>query len=175
MILTLVAIGEVVFWAVLASGLAMRYVLRRPRAGVALLCVPLIDAALLAGTAVDLSRGGDADSTHGLAYTYLGFTVAFGPRIVRWADRRFAHRFAGGPPPPSPPRHGRARIRHEWRLFRLALLAWAISCGLMLITIGLLAGGAGTKALWVWIAQLSVVVVIWSIWPIAASLRRPGP
>ncbi|WP_424326067.1 hypothetical protein [Gordonia sp. (in: high G+C Gram-positive bacteria)] len=34
-----------------------------------------------------------------LARLYLGVTVVFGPRLIRWADARFAHRFAGGPAP----------------------------------------------------------------------------
>jgi hypothetical protein len=33
------------------------------------------------------------------APAYLGFSVVFGPSVIRWADARFAHRFAGGPPP----------------------------------------------------------------------------
>ena len=44
--------------------------------------------------------------THGLAAAYLGFSVAFGHSMVRWADQRFAHRFAGGPPPWRPPKQG---------------------------------------------------------------------
>ncbi|MDT7650336.1 MAG: hypothetical protein QOI36_1742, partial [Pseudonocardiales bacterium] len=42
-------------------------------------------------------------------------TVAFGHSMIRWADARFAHRFAGGPPPPRPPRYGAAKVAYEWR------------------------------------------------------------
>jgi hypothetical protein len=54
---------------------------------------------------------------HVLAGFYLGSSLAFGPAIVRWADARFAHRFAGGPAPRRVPMHGPERIAHlmrEW-------------------------------------------------------------
>ena len=59
--------------------------------------------------------------------------------LVRWADQRFAHRFAGGPPPWRPPRSGRARVRYEWREWARYALAWVIACAVLL-------GLAGTAA-----------------------------
>ncbi|RQX50832.1 hypothetical protein DLJ57_10885, partial [Micromonospora chalcea] len=86
---------EVAFWVVLLAGLIARYPLRRPRLGAALLiAVPVVDLVLLAATMIDLRRGATATFAHGLAAAYLGFSVAFGHRMVRWADERFAHRFA---------------------------------------------------------------------------------
>ncbi|MDI5944050.1 hypothetical protein QLR68_39155, partial [Micromonospora sp. DH15] len=117
---------EIGFWVLLVAGLVARYPLRRPRLGAALLvCVPLVDLVLLAAAALDLRRGATADATHGLAAAYLGFSVAFGHSLIRWADQRFAHRFAGGPPPVRPPRYGWARARHEWREWAMGLLGWA--------------------------------------------------
>lgn len=114
MILTLIASAEVAFWVVLAAGLAARYLLRRPRLGaVLLLGVPLIDVLLLIATTIDLRDGATASSAHGLAFAYLGFTVAFGHSVIRWADQRFAHRFAGGPPPQRPPKYGREKVLYE--------------------------------------------------------------
>lgn len=87
-----------------ARGLIARYPLRRPRLGAALLiAVPVVDLVLLAATMIDLRRGATATFAHGLAAAYLGFSVAFGHSMVRWADQRFAHRFAGGPPRAEPP------------------------------------------------------------------------
>lgn len=104
---------EIGFWVVLLAGLATRYVLRRPWTGaVLLLCVPLVDLVLLWATVLDLRQGAVADWSHGLAAVYLGFSVAFGHDIIRRADQRFAHRFAGGPVPASklpPDGSGRAR------------------------------------------------------------------
>jgi hypothetical protein len=172
-LLTLIAAGEVAFWVVLGGGLVARYVLRRPRLGAALLlCVPVVDLSLLVATAVDLRLGGEAQSTHGLAYAYLGFTIAFGRRVVRWGDERFAHRFAAAPAPRPVARDGPTSVRHEWQIFREALLAWAISVGLMLITIGAIGDAGAGEALWIWIAQLTLVIAIWSLLPLSASLRR---
>ncbi|UED88307.1 hypothetical protein K4G22_07165 [Streptomyces profundus] len=124
----LILAAEVGFWVVLAAGLTVRYGLRAPRVGGALLCaVPLIDLTLLVATAVDLRRGAEMDVGHGLAVLYLGFTVAYGHYLIHWADGHAAHRLAGGPRPEKPPRHGRARVRHEWRLWKLTLVAVAIS------------------------------------------------
>jgi hypothetical protein len=92
---------------------------------------------LLVATVIDLSRGATADFTHGLAAAYIGVSLAFGHSMVRWADQRFAYRFAGGPAPWRPPSGGRARARHEWREFAKAALAWAVSCGLLLAAIAI--------------------------------------
>src|SRR5215813_11115023 len=103
--------GEIAFWVVLGAGLAARYLLRWRRVSTVLLIgVPLVDVVIFVATAVDLARGATADFSHGLAAAYIGFSVAFGPGLVRWADQRFAHRFAGGPPPWKPPKGGRARM-----------------------------------------------------------------
>jgi hypothetical protein len=65
--------------------------------------------------------------------------VAFGSTTLRWADQRFAHRFADGPPPERPPRYGQARARYEWRLWARALLGWTVACGVLglaIVTVG---------------------------------------
>lgn len=110
MILAVIAACEIGFWVVLLAGLATRYLLRRRRlGGVLLAAVPLVDLVLLGATVLDLRDGATAGFAHGLAAAYLGFSVVFGPSMVRVADERFAHRFAGGPPPGRPPRTGRRR------------------------------------------------------------------
>jgi hypothetical protein len=58
--------SEIAFWALLAAGLAARYLLRRRRFSTALLvAVPLVDLVLLTATVVDLGRGATAGSSHG--------------------------------------------------------------------------------------------------------------
>src|SRR5687767_3263233 len=100
MLLALIVACEISFWALIAAGLASRYLLGRRRLGAALLvCVPVVDLVLLVATVIDLAGGAVADFGHGLAAAYIGFSVAFGHSLIRWADERFAHRFAGGPPP----------------------------------------------------------------------------
>ena len=91
---------EIAFWVVIVAGLATRYLLRRRRLGLVLLALtPVIDLVLLIAAGADLHRGAAADATHGLAAIYLGFSLAYGHRLIAWADVRFAHRFAGGPAP----------------------------------------------------------------------------
>ena len=177
MLVMLIVACEVAFWALLAAGLGARYLLRWPRISAALLvAVPLVDLVLLAATIVDLRRGATATAAHGLAAAYIGCSVAFGHGIIRWADERFAHRFAGGPPPRRPPRYGRERARHEWREWGKALLAWAIACGLLLLAILLVGDPARTEQLRGWIVRLSLVVGVWLLgWPVAATIWPTKP
>lgn len=96
----LIAACEVGFWLLVVAGLLARYPLRAPAVGAVLLsAVPLVDLVLLVATAAHLRAGAQASWAHGLAAVYLGFTLAYGRRLVAWADLRFAHRFAGGPAP----------------------------------------------------------------------------
>ncbi len=79
MIVAVVVAVEIAFWVLLAAGLTARYVLRLPRAGVALLiAVPFVDLVLLAATVIDLRGGATAGVAHGLAAVYIGVSVAFG-------------------------------------------------------------------------------------------------
>ena len=173
MLVILIVACEIGFWVLLASGLMARYVLRRRRLSTALLVgVPLVDVVLLAATVVDLSRGATAELAHGLAAAYLGFSVAFGHSMIRWADQRFAHRFAGGPEPDRPPREGPARVRHEWRELGKAALAWAVACGLLGLAILAVGDPERTAELEGWIVRLSIVLAIWALWPITATLRQ---
>lgn len=164
MLLTLIVACEIGFWVLLGAGLVARYLLRLRRlSAILLICTPLVDLVLLVASVIDLRRGATANVTHGLAATYLGFSVAFGHNMIRWADQRFAHRFAGGPPPWRPPKQGPARVAWEWREFGKGLVGWAVACGLL-----------GTAILWVdnwdrtqelvgWIGRLSGAMVIWLI------------
>ncbi|SEG65347.1 hypothetical protein SAMN04489712_10897 [Thermomonospora echinospora] len=176
MLLAIIAGCEIGFWIFLLAGLTARYLLRWRRTGAALLvCVPLVDLVLLVATVLDLRAGATADFTHGLAAAYIGFSVAFGHSMIRWADTRFAHRFAGGPPPPRPPKYGMARARHEWREFGKALVAWAISCALLLGAIVMVGDAERTEALAGWIGRLSMVLGIWALWPITYTLWPAKP
>lgn len=177
MLLPIIA-AEIGFWVLLAAGLTTRYLLGRRRSGAILLAsVPVVDLVLLVATVIDLSRGATADFTHGLAAAYIGVSLAFGHSMVRWADQRFAYRFAGGPPPWRPPSGGRARARYEWREFAKAALAWAVSCGLLLAAIAIVGDAERTEALEAWIVRLTLVLGIWALWPITHTLwpSKPAP
>lgn len=174
-LLGVIAAGEIGFWVLLVAGLAIRYLLRRRTAStVVLLCVPLVDVVILGAAMIDLGRGSAADSTHGLAATYLGFSVAFGHSLVRWADQRFAHRFAGGPRPEKPPKYGAARVRYEWREWAKCAVAWAISCGLLLAMTLFVDPSRGADILWGWMSKLTTVLGIWfALGPLWNTLSPP--
>lgn len=174
MILAAIVACEIGFWVFLAAGLLARYGLHLPRLGAALLaCVPLVDLALLAFTVVDLRRGADPQFAHGLAAVYLGFTVAFGHSMIRWADVRAAHRFAGGPPATPKPTGGTPeRVRHEWRQFGKAAVATAISAVLLLVAIVIVGDRADTAELSAWVPRLGVMLVVWLVgWPLVETIR----
>ncbi|MGH3022428.1 MAG: hypothetical protein ACRDNI_02120 [Gaiellaceae bacterium] len=184
MLIALIVAAEAAFWLLLVAGLATRYVFRRERLGIALLlATPLVDLALLAVTTVDLRRGGEAALPHALAAAYIGVSVAWGQRIIGWADARFAHRFAGGPAPERPPRTGRehaARQRREWLRH---LVAWAT--GTALLGIGVLAVGdldrtmalLNVAALWTLVLAIDFAISFsYALWPRtpAPAVQRPG-
>ncbi len=169
-----IAVCEVAFWVFLAAGLAARYVLKRPVLGVVLLLgSPAADMLLLVLTAVDVYGGATPTQAHALAAAYLGFTVAFGHSAVRWADERFAHRFASGPPPQRSPSRGPEKVRHEWKVFRRAGLAWAGASALLLALTALVGDLARAQALLGYAGMLSVVLVIWFVsGPVPAVLAE---
>lgn len=161
---------EIGFWVVLAAGLIARYALRRRRLStVLLLSVPLIDLVLVTASIADVARGSEPEAVHGLAAMYLGFTVAFGHSIIRWADARAAHRFAGGPKPVKPPQRGLAGLAHEMRELAKAVLAAVIALGV----IGTMSTVAGdgllppaqwlSDPLWGWALRIVVVLGAWIV------------
>ncbi|MEV5969044.1 hypothetical protein [Streptomyces sp. NPDC051921] len=173
MIVTLIVICEVGFWVLLAAGLAARYLLRMPRTGVALLlCEPLLEVVLLVVTAIDLKNGADPSWKHGLAALYIGYTVGHGHRTVKWLDGHAAHRLAGGPPPVKPPRYGKARARHEGRVWLGSVLGAAVASGLLLLAIWYVGPDGETESLWAWITVAwraagihGLIALSYAIWP----------
>ncbi|MFF5495500.1 hypothetical protein [Streptomyces aquilus] len=151
MLVALIIACEVAFWVLLAAGLTFRYLLRMPRTGLALLlCEPLLELVLFAVTAVDLRGGAEPDWKHGLAAVYIGFTVGLGHSTIRWADARFAHHFAGGPPPVRPPKYGMARAVHEWKVAGRWVVAALVALALLQAAIWYVGGSGGTDSLRVW-------------------------
>jgi hypothetical protein len=161
---------EVGFWVVLLAGLSVRYLLGWRRSGAVLLAAtPLVDLALLIFTVIHLRSGAAAQAADGLAAVYLGVSIAFGRRMLRWADARFVHRFAGGPPPPRPPRGGPEHARRERSGWYLHLLAFAIGSALLL-------GGAAlveadqSGALLSWIPRWGLVLAIDFVWSFSYTI-----
>lgn len=134
-------------------------------------------AALIVATVIDLRAGAAPSAVHSLAAVYIGVSVGFGHAMIRWADERFAHRFAGGPAPVRPPRgspeHARRR-RAGW--FR-HLTAWSVGVAL-LAGAALLVGDPSearplTDRIWQWTLILAIDAAV-SLRPAAGLSRREG-
>jgi hypothetical protein len=123
---------EITFWVLIAAGLVARYLLGWRRTGAVLLALsPAVDLVILTASVYDLRHGATAGIPHVLSAIYLGVSVAWGHRMIHWADVRFAHRFAGGPAPVPKPAGGEARARFELSQLRRHLTAWAVGAGLL--------------------------------------------
>ncbi|MFE6127802.1 hypothetical protein OG317_25650 [Streptomyces sp. NBC_01167] len=173
MIVTLIVICEVGFWVLLAAGLATRYLLKMPRAGMALLlCEPLLEVVLLVVTALDLKNGGEPSWKHGLAALYIGYTVGHGHRTITWLDGHAAHRFGGAPPPVKPPRYGMARAKHEGKVWTGTLIAAAVATGLLQLAVWYVDDPSRTGPLqsWMYVAWRTagihgLIALTYTIWP----------
>jgi hypothetical protein len=135
---------------------------------------------LIGASLIDVAGGSPPSTVHGLAAVYLGGTIAFGHSIIRWADGWFAHRFAGGPPPPKPPRYGRERMVYEWREWAKMALLLAIAVAVMLLVE--LVAGRGlplgeqwlSDPMWSWAQRTGVVALIWLVfWPVWVTIAPP--
>nr|WP_255807637.1 hypothetical protein [Cohnella mopanensis] len=155
------------------AGLASRYILRQKRLGAVLLyCTPIIDLVLLIVTVIDLRGGAEANAAHGLAAVYIGASIAFGHSMIRWADIRFAHRFAGGPAPMKKIKFGPEHARNERKGWFRHALAWVIGCGILYGIIHLVDVNSRTESLLSVIRTWSLVLAIdflisfsYTLWP----------
>jgi hypothetical protein len=170
---------EAAFWVVLFLALAARYLLKlEGLSRLLLLSLPVVDLLLLAFTALDLKAGTPATIAHGLATAYVGFTVTFGSVAIRWADPRFAHWFAGGPPPPEPPTRGWPAVRYEFELWLRSIVAWVITLVLLVALIAFVDDEAVTGPLLGWFRIAVGSIVLWfvfgPIWRLV-FFRREAP
>ncbi len=173
---------EIGFWVLLVAGLLVRYPLRRPRIGWVLLAsTPVVDLVLLVASVIDLRNGSTPSLPHAIAAIYIGISIAFGRRTIAWADAWFAHRFAGGPRPPRPARHGAARAARERAGWYRHLLAFAIG-GALLLGAAALVGTDSAREVFHGVARMwSIVLVVdavisfsYTIWPSSATSRGVG-
>ncbi|MEU2511469.1 hypothetical protein [Streptomyces syringium] len=173
MIVTLIIACEVGFWVLLAGGLSLRYLAKMPRTGAAVLLLePVLELVLLVATAIDLRNGAEADWKHGLAAVYIGYSVGLGHATIKWVDQRFAHRFAGGPPPVKAPKYGTARTVHEWKTAGRWVLAAAVAMGLLQAAIWYVGDSGDISSLRAWQTKMLFVIGInliiaasYTIWP----------
>jgi hypothetical protein len=171
MMAALIIACEIGFWLFVAAGLFCRYILKARRLGACLLfCTVAVDLALLIFTAVDLRNGATASFFHGLAAVYIGVSIAFGHRMIRWADERFAYYFAHGPSPTVKPKFGTEHARYERRMWYLHLLGWLIGSAILFGMIQIVGDESRTTELWLTIVRWSIVLAIDFIWSFSYTL-----
>ncbi|MEV6393343.1 hypothetical protein AB0M39_00885 [Streptomyces sp. NPDC051907] len=159
MIVTLIVACEVGFWVLLAGGLALRYIAKKPKLGAAVLLMePLLEIVLLVVTAIDLKNGAEPDWKHGLAAVYIGFTVGLGHSTIKWVDARVAHRFGGAPAPVKPPKYGKGRMIHEWRTAGRWIVAAVVATFLLQAAIWYVGGDGDTATLRMWQQKMYFVI-----------------
>ncbi|MBM7366416.1 hypothetical protein [Gordonia hydrophobica] len=166
---------EVGFWVLVIGGLVLRYVIHAKRlSGYVLAAVPVLDVVLLVAVALDLHRGGEIGVAHRLAPIYLGVTIAFGRRLIAWADVRFAHWFDDGPKPEKIPKSGPARFRYEWQDFGRWLVAAGIAAAMILVLGFGVADAEQRTQLFAGFQTLGIITAIWlltgPLW-VSGSLR----
>ncbi|MEI7026412.1 hypothetical protein [Paenibacillus sp. y28] len=148
---------EIGFWVFVLAGLVCRYIFRLPKTGMALFfCTPVIDVVLLIVTVLHLRSGAEATYAHGLAAVYIGVSLVFGHAMIKGADVRFAHRFAGGPPPQKTAVYGKEHASRERRSWFRHFAAWAVGCTLLYGMILMVNAADRTE-------EVKQVIQLWSI------------
>jgi hypothetical protein len=169
LILAVIIACEIGFWVFIASGLVARYLLRMPRTGLVLLAMtPVVDLVLLAATVLDLRGGASATSFHSLAALYLGFSVAYGHRMIGWADVRFAHHFAGGPAPVK--HYGTAYAKDCWNDVVRTMVAALIAAGILWLLTVLVGDASKTEPLTGLYDLLGIIVALEVIWAVGYTV-----
>lgn len=176
LILAVIVACEIGFWVFVVLGLLGRYVLRWRRAGAALLAMtPVVDLVLLAAVIINLQGGGTATFFHGLAALYLGISITYGHKMIKWADVRFAHRFAHGSAPVK--FYGSAYAKECWKDVVRTTLAVGIAAGILWLLTALVDDPDRTNALLGIYPVLGIWWVIDLFWAISYSFwpkKRPA-
>lgn len=114
--------------------------------------------------------GATATLAHTLAAFYLGFSLAYGHRVIAWADRWFAYRYAVGPRPER--LLGRAYAKVCWGDVLRTGLALAISLAVVTVLRTWVGDDGRTAALgqaWSWAGIVMSVELLWAasytLWP----------
>lgn len=164
---------EIAFWVVIAAGLIVRYLWKRPKLGLALLALtPVIDLILFVITGVDLYNGATATTAHALAAVYIGVSIACGKSMIDWADAKFRYYVAKEEAAKPEKRYGMDHAKHELQGFIRHILAFLIGGLLLAGMIYFINDSSRTEALLgvlrVWGVVLCVDLVItvtYFIWP----------
>jgi hypothetical protein len=184
LILRIIVVCEIGFWVFVLLGLLARYVLRWRHTGAVLLAMtPMADLVLLTAVIFNLQSGGTATFFHGLAAVYLGVSIAYGHKVVRAVDARFAYRFATGPAPAK--LYGWEYAKECWKDVVRTIIAAAIAVGILWLLTALVDDTSRTSALMgiypvlgIWLGIDLVWAISYTCWPkkrrVATAWRAQG-
>lgn len=146
MILTVIVACEIGFWLLVGLGLLARYALNLRRVGITLLAMtPVVDLVLLTAVLISLSNGETATVFHGMAAVYLGASVAYGHKMISWADHRVAHRYGRGRAVGK--LYGTAYMKACWQDVARTTIAVSIAAGIIWLLVALVDDPNRTDAL----------------------------
>ncbi|MFD2044289.1 hypothetical protein ACFSTA_10385 [Ornithinibacillus salinisoli] len=152
---------EIGFWVFVLAGLVARYIFQKNKLGaILLICTPLVDVLLLVATVVDLKDGAVATTVHGIAAIYIGVSVAFGHRMIKWADEQFSYRFSDGEKPDKRKKYGKAYAKQEREGWYRHLLSWIIGGTVLIGIILFINNSSQTEVLQRMLQLWSLVLVI---------------
>ncbi|WP_019424368.1 hypothetical protein [Paenibacillus sp. OSY-SE] len=168
-----IIIGEIAFWIFLVSGLLLRYVWGLNKLSIILLAsTPLIDIFLLIITFIDLSNGTKPHFFHGLSATYIGFSITYGHKTIKWADQWAAYKWASGERPEKKKLHGKEKVKYQWREFSRFFV-----CAVIILTlVGIaffIVPFEDTFWLIYWVVNIIGTVIIWLVFgPVKSILNN---
>jgi hypothetical protein len=152
---------EVGFWVLVLAGLLARYVFHKKKLGAFLLiCTPIVDLILLFSTVIDLKNGAVATTVHGIAAIYIAISIVYGHSMIKWADEKFAYKYAGGEKPIKQKRYGRDHAKHERQGWYRHVLAWMIGGSIIAAVIFFIDNASQTKALLGTLQTWTLIVLI---------------
>jgi len=173
-ILAFIIATEIGFWVLIVLGLIARYPLRLKRTGAVFLAMtPIVDLILLTATALDLMAGATASAFHGFAALYVGFSVAYGHKVIHWADIRFAHKFAEGPAPVK--WFGSQQTRERWKDVARTTLAVMIAATILWLITALVNDTTRTGALTILYSILAAILAVDVLWAVRYTIWPKVP
>ncbi|WP_152657995.1 2TM domain-containing protein [Oceanobacillus sp. CFH 90083] len=118
-----------------------------------------MDLVLLIVTVFDLKNGTVATAIHGIAAVYVGVSIAFGHRMIQWADGHFNYWFGNGKKPVKI-KYGKEHARKEREAWYRHLLSLLIGGGILISIIFYINNSPQTEALMHIMLLWSLIVVI---------------
>lgn len=159
----LIIICEILFWIFLILGILIRYAFKSQKlSNLFLLSTPLIDLLLIFLTYNDLANNNEPTFMHGLSFVYIGYSIIYGKRTIKWADNLFNYYFNNAKNPNQFKVKEKNKLKYQWKEFKRICLCSLIILSFLLIGI-YLSGFEHSFWFIYWIIVVISTVLIWFI------------